>query len=443
MGLQHAVPVKETNQSYNDHLFYASSSMQGYRPEQEDAHCNEVNIVIDSSKNLFDKKHKFAMFAVFDGHAGGMASEYCSKSLLPCVIKNEEERLASLTEDANDKEKLVWGSDELFSKAYVKCDADLKDYHIANQVQPDLGAGTTSIVAYCRLPEDRTLPHEFICTNVGDSRAILYDGSSEKTVALSEDQKPSNEKEKARIEKAGKYVSMGRVQGNLAVARAFGDFRYKNTPNIPDLEQAVSVEPEVRRYEFTPVTTLTNEKYQFVVLACDGLWDKMSNSDVSSYICQELKDYQIFNTDFALTSEQKQPLQITWLNKQVVEWTSDDISAWLESIPGKYKRYFRHFDNGKELVRIVSNDSEWSSLMLSKEGLSNSQDFTTEIGTQFRNLVISRIEENEKNVAEKAITSVVDKLAFLTEKLIDYVVFKKRSEDNVSVTILLLKPTDL
>ena len=70
MGLQHAVPIKETEKGFNEHLYFASSSMQGYRPEQEDAHLNAPDVTIDPSKNFFDRDHKFAVFGVFDGHAG-------------------------------------------------------------------------------------------------------------------------------------------------------------------------------------------------------------------------------------------------------------------------------------------------------------------------------------------------------------------------------------
>ena len=45
---------------------------------------------------------------------------------------------------------------------------------------------------------------------------------------MSEDHKPDNAGEVKRIEKANHYVEDSRVDGNLALSRAFGDFQYKD-----------------------------------------------------------------------------------------------------------------------------------------------------------------------------------------------------------------------
>lgn len=70
-----------------------------------------------------------------------------------------------------------------------------------------------------------------ICINLGDSRAIL--SKKGQIVELSHDHKPYNPDEKARVEKAGGSIHANRIQGQLAVSRAFGDFDYKvPTPSI-------------------------------------------------------------------------------------------------------------------------------------------------------------------------------------------------------------------
>lgn len=68
------------------------------------------------------------------------------------------------------------------------------------------------------------------CANSGDSRGVLC--NNKKAIALSEDHKPDNELEKNRIDKAGHMVEDNRVDGNLALSRAFGDFQYKDNKNF-------------------------------------------------------------------------------------------------------------------------------------------------------------------------------------------------------------------
>lgn len=99
--------------------------------------------------------------------------------------------------------------------------------------------------------------------NCGDSRAVLCrDGSA---VELTQSHRPSHPDERARIEQAGGFVSCGRINGVLNVSRAFGDHWMKAivqcTPHV------TSVAIDERRDEF-------------VVLACDGLWDFVDDQTV-------------------------------------------------------------------------------------------------------------------------------------------------------------------
>ena len=65
-------------------------------------------------------------------------------------------------------------------------------------------------------------PTEIYCSNAGDSRGCL--SRDKAAVPLSYDHKPNNEEELNRIRKANHFVEDDRVDGNLALSRAFGDF---------------------------------------------------------------------------------------------------------------------------------------------------------------------------------------------------------------------------
>lgn len=109
-----------------------------------------------------------------------------------------------------------------------------------------------------------------LCANAGDSRAIASVGG--KAVELSRDHKPDDQVEKDRIEKAGGFVSNGRVEGNLAVSRALGDFEYKSKDNVHVSEQPVTAKCDFIKVPVTP-------DLEFIFLACDGVWDVRTNQE--------------------------------------------------------------------------------------------------------------------------------------------------------------------
>jgi len=81
-----------------------------------------------------------------------------------------------------------------------------------------------------------------------------------------------------------------RVNGSLAVSRALGDFEYKNVDGKGPTEQLVSPEPEFYIKEREP------EKDEFLVLACDGVWDVMSNEEICSFIGHRMKIHENLET---------------------------------------------------------------------------------------------------------------------------------------------------
>jgi len=111
-------------------------------------------------------------------------------------------------------------------------------------------------------------PTEVFCCNAGDSRTIISKGKS--AVDLSVDHKPSLPDEQRRIYNANGYVEDNRVNGMLALSRALGDFDYKKNSSLGPKEQAVTAFPEIKSIQLTSDT-------EFIILACDGIWDVMSS----------------------------------------------------------------------------------------------------------------------------------------------------------------------
>lgn len=72
--------------------------------------------------------------------------------------------------------------------------------------------------------------------------------------------------EKARITAAGGFVDFGRVNGNLALSRAIGDFEFKKSAELAPEQQIVTAFPDVVSHDLT-------DDDEFLVIACDGKSD--------------------------------------------------------------------------------------------------------------------------------------------------------------------------
>lgn len=97
--------------------------------------------------------------------------------------------------------------------------------------------------------------------NLGDSKSIIYSGNT--ILSQTIDHKPDSEKE--RILSKGGMIEKNRVNGMLAMSRAFGDYQLKLVNNIYDAEGPVSCIPEV-------IVTKRVPGSKFIV-ATDGLYD--------------------------------------------------------------------------------------------------------------------------------------------------------------------------
>jgi serine/threonine protein phosphatase PrpC len=135
-------------------------------------------------------------------------------------------------------------------------------------------AGATSVVAAVR-------GDTVVVANAGDSRAVLCRKGV--AVPLSEDHKPANAGESERILAAGGFVTaQGRVNGNLNLSRSLGDLKYKGNTALGRDRQMITAEPDVA------VHALVARDDEFMVLACDGVWDVLSNQECVDFVRERI-----------------------------------------------------------------------------------------------------------------------------------------------------------
>ncbi|KAJ7297598.1 hypothetical protein O6H91_Y046200 [Diphasiastrum complanatum] len=189
------------------------------------------------------KSHELGLYAIYDGHLGHSVPDYLQRYLFDNILKEA----------------------------------------------PVLGiGGSTAVTAI--LIDGRQL----LVANVGDSRAVLCQAGV--AIQLSVDHEPNKPSERGNIEKKGGFVSnlpgdVPRVDGQLAVARAFGD---------KSLKEHLSADPDIQE---VPI----DSSAEFLILASDGLWKVMDNQDAVNFI-RGLTDPQVaakLLTDEALSRKSK------------------------------------------------------------------------------------------------------------------------------------------
>jgi len=246
---------KHTETGSGNGLRYGLSSMQGWRVEMEDAHCAMIG--------LPGQLKDWSFFAVFDGHAGARASAYCAEKLLEAIISNDD---FCHTEEGGEPNHD--GVENGIKTGFLRLDEQLR------ALPGEDKSGSTAVCALIS-------PRQVFFVNCGDSRAAFSRGG--RVVLGTRDHKPGNPGEKKRIQDAGGSVMIQRVNGSLAVSRALGDFEYKNVPGRGPCEQLVSPEPDV----YLESRDLEND--EFFVLACDGIWDVMTNEELCDFIRDRMR----------------------------------------------------------------------------------------------------------------------------------------------------------
>ncbi|KAJ2952673.1 hypothetical protein O0L34_g7012 [Tuta absoluta] len=159
-----------------------------------------------------------------------------------------------------------------------ECDSSDEDgeEELSMTEEPGNDSGCTAVVALLK-------GTELFVANAGDSRCIIC--REGKAVDMSIDHKPEDAPELQRITKAGGKVSNdGRINGGLNLSRAIGDHSYKQNKELGDKEQMITALPDVKTLTIDPAQD------QFMVLACDGIWNFMSSQDVCDFILPRLQE---------------------------------------------------------------------------------------------------------------------------------------------------------
>eukprot|EP00796_Vickermania_ingenoplastis_P008970 gene8970-6293_t len=305
-------------------LTVGSGSTQGLRPTMEDEHfCKLYTAMV--------RDQPVSFLGILDGHCGRRVAELGSKCLPSLFLAHKslgENNALALVESIMQSDRAIYqtltgkGSSRLGSSSGVH----LGGMVINNTFSDNTPSGGSTLI--CAAIHGRML----YVGCLGDARAVLFDGKT--TIAMSEDHKPGNPKESKRIQRCGGFVQFGRVCGVLAVSRALGDFEFKNsspcgsgsrgglgsragfnrsfgTGNNSRLHltsSSAAADPELMVSNIADVRQLSlTDDSKFLILACDGLWDVMSNEEATQFVKDFLSYTPEVNDVLVLTGQRPRP----------------------------------------------------------------------------------------------------------------------------------------
>ena len=290
----------------NCKIKYISMTQKGTKNINQDNYLIKENIL-----NIKD----YFIFSIFDGH--GIDGYYISK-----IAKNEfndyftnhsnlyyiprtkkKDNLNILNNETDFLNKYI-STNEIYTRLSYNNFKIIKNFY--NQIDNKLKkkdydsdlSGTTNCSIFI-------IGNHLICSNLGDSRAILIRKNNE-IYNLSNDHKPNNKNEYERIIKKNGEIR----KNNIDINNNFIDYNEINlnikipfrvflkNKNIPGLAMSRSIgdfiakkvgvinEPEI-------LDIIINNNDKFIILASDGLWEFVSNEDVRDIVNKYYKDFNL------------------------------------------------------------------------------------------------------------------------------------------------------
>ncbi|KAL8195768.1 hypothetical protein R6Q57_025521 [Mikania cordata] len=280
----------------NERVRYGLSSMQGWRATMEDAHAAVPDLDPTTS-----------FFGVYDGHGGKVVAKFCAKYLHRQVLKHEaystgdietSVQKAFIRMDEMMRGQRGWRELSILGDKFNKLSGVIEgliwsprgeasnkvdDWAFEEGPHSDFTgptSGCTACVAIMRY-------NQLIVANAGDSRCVI--SRKGEAYNLSRDHKPGLEVERERIVRAGGFIHAGRVNGSLNLTRAIGDIEFKQNKFLSAEKQMVTADPDVNILELC-------DDDDFIVLACDGIWDCMSSQQLVDFIHEQLKSENKLST---------------------------------------------------------------------------------------------------------------------------------------------------
>lgn len=261
----------------------------GRREEMEDGF-----VFVD----CFGGRRHSAYFAIYDGHGGRQCVDY--------VTQNLHENLLS----------------ELAKSPNVVPDALIRAFAATDRGMLSSGINTSGCTACCCLLQEEKASRTIYTAHLGDARAVICRGGLAVRLTSMSDHKATDPAEARRVIEAGGTIFNERVNGMLAISRAFGDHQLK----MPALRNdVVSNEPDITSTELT-------DQDMFVIVACDGLWDVVDDQESVNLVLEGIRELMQLAPNIGQEGHQQRRSMAEILSRMLIEealarGTSDNVSC--------------------------------------------------------------------------------------------------------------------
>ena len=257
--------------------FAYNTSMGNIRSYNEDEICVS-KLFFNNNKDKYDINNKNCchFFAIYDGHGGKGCATFLKENLHKFISE--------------------------FSFLGMKIGIDMaEEKFLTKKAVNELGkiidqSGSCGIMLMIQ-------GKKCIIANIGDSRLIIF--KNKEVSFTTTDHKPDSIIEKARIELSGGklykiqtlipiYQNGSRVNapwrvnpGQLSVSRTFGDIQAKDE-KFGGNKTAIIALPDITEIEL-------DDNYNFILMACDGIFDVLKNEELLECIKIVIKEKNITN----------------------------------------------------------------------------------------------------------------------------------------------------
>ncbi|KAM8720782.1 hypothetical protein ACLKA7_006771 [Drosophila subpalustris] len=238
----------ELPSAQNEKFLVGNCCVREWQPGRRDIHTCINSLKEDPTASYY---------AVFDPHGGDTVAQYAAKHLHETIVRQPEYAAGNNIEKA-------------LRQSFLDIDSEMLQNEFGGG---DPFVGSTAVVVLIK-------EGKLYCANVGNSCAIACVGGQ--VELLSVEHQPTAEKPR--------------------LYRILGDFELKLAHEKP-VDELFTAYPNVETFELT-------DDWEFVIVACDGVWGAMGQADVLKFcrhrigqgmqpneICEDLMNYCLAHDD--------------------------------------------------------------------------------------------------------------------------------------------------